>query len=193
MFVEDRKKQQRELDAASAEGRVEAEKNQFEYRPYDRSVAWQQVADIPGWLSLSASLGSYEGGAHPNHRFDALVWDKAAGRRRVAADLFSSKAALSSAIRTQFCREIDKQRAEKRGEPVNRKSGNQYDACIDPVDNTVILGSSNRQTFDRVGVLVAPYQAGPYAEGDFEVTLPVTAAVLAAVKPEYRGSFSAGQ
>ena len=65
-----------------------------------------------------------------------------------------------------------------------------FDECIDPVKSTVILGSSNKQTFDRIGILVAPYEAGPYAEGDYEVTLPVTQAVLAAVKPEYRAAFS---
>ena len=65
-----------------------------------------------------------------------------------------------------------------------------FDDCIDPVKSTVILGSSNKRTFDRIGVLVGPYEAGPYAEGDYEVTLPVTQAVLAAVRPEYRAAFS---
>jgi hypothetical protein len=37
--------------------------------------------------------------------------------------------------------------------------------------------------------LVPPYEAGPYAEGAYEVTLPVSAAVVAAVKGEYRPSF----
>ena len=54
----------------------------------------------------------------------------------------------------------------------------------------MILGSSNGKAFDRIGILVAPYEAGPYAEGDYEITLPVTDAVIAAVKPEYRPSFA---
>ena len=45
--------------------------------------------------------------------------------------------------------------------------------------------------FDRVGFLIDPYTAGPYAEGTYEVTLPVTRAILAAVKPEYAESFTA--
>jgi hypothetical protein len=85
---------------------------------------------------------------------------------------------------------LDRERAKKRGEPVKPGSTDEFDKCIDPVENTVILGSSNRQAFDRIGVLVGPYAAGPYAEGDYEVTLPVTAAVLAAVKPEYRNAFA---
>ena len=137
----------------------------FDYHPYDRQTGWQLVTEIPGWLSLSASMGSYAGGAHPNHWFDALLWDKAAGRRREASDLFRSKAALSQAIRQDFCRELDKQREEKRGAPVVRDKDEMFSDCIDPADNTIILGSSNRKSFDRIGILVAPYEAGPYAEG----------------------------
>ena len=65
-----------------------------------------------------------------------------------------------------------------------------FDECIKPSEQTVILGSSNGRTFDKVGVLAGPYAAGPYAEGDYEFTLPVTPALLKAVKPEYRGAFS---
>lgn len=61
------------------------------------------------------------------------------------------------------------------------------------MESTIILGSSNGQQFDRIGVLIAPYQAGPYSEGDYEVTLPVTRAVLAALKPQYRSVFAPGR
>jgi Deacetylase PdaC len=186
----DADKQRAELIGQAKQGRAAMKEAGFDYNPYDRQTAWQLVTDLPGWLSLSASMGSYAGGAHPNHWFDALLWDKGAGRRREASDLFRSKAALSQAIRQDFCREIDKQREAKRGEPVDRSADAMFSECIDPVENTIILGSSNRKSFDRIGVLVAPYQAGPYVEGDYEVTLPVTAAVLAAVKPEFRANFA---
>jgi len=57
----------------------------------------------------------------------------------------------------------------------------------------VILGSADKQHFTRIGVLIDPYAAGPYAEGGYEVTLPVTPAVLRAVKPEYRALFAHGR
>jgi Deacetylase PdaC/Protein of unknown function (DUF3298) len=172
------------------QGQAEAKQNGFEFRPYHRGADWQVVADMPGWLSLSANLDSYEGGAHPSHWFDALLWDKQAGKRREAADLFMSKQALSKAIRADFCRLLNKQRSEKRGEPVKAGGDGMFNECIDPVDQVVILGSSDKVAFNRIGILVAPYEAGPYAEGDYEVTLPVTPAVLAAVRPEYRSSFA---
>jgi hypothetical protein len=182
-------RQRDELAKQAREGRDEAKKGSFAFQRHDRSVGWKVVADLPGWLSLSADVGGYSGGAHPNHGYDAMVWDKAAAQRLKASDMFLSPQALSRAIRADFCREIDKQRASRRGSPVNRKSGDPFDECIDPLESTVILGSSNRKAFDRIGILVAPYEAGPYAEGDYEVTLPVTASVLAAVKPQYQPTF----
>ncbi len=179
------------LVATAKEQRAAARKEGFPYNPLGRWTEWKVVTDLPAWLSLSAEVSSYEGGAHPNHGFDALLWDRRAGAARDPLDLFVSKAALSRAIRRDFCRLLDRERARRRGAPV--KPGEMFGDCIDPADSTVILGSSSRRAFDRVGVLVGPYEAGPYAEGSYEVTLPVTPAVLAAVKPEYRAGFVAGR
>lgn len=179
-----------ELASEARESQEEAKRAEFDFRPHTRDVVWQVVTDLPGWLSLSATISVYSGGAHPNHWFGTMVWDRQAGRQREALDLFTSKQALSRAIRASFCDRIDAERAERRGEPVIRSQEGLFDDCIDPVEQTVILGSSNRRQFNRIGVLVPPYEAGPYAEGSYEVTLPVTAAVLAAVKPEYRDSFA---
>lgn len=182
-----------ELSQAAREGAADARAAGFPYRPYARETRWQVVTDLPGWLSLSANIFEDSGGAHPNHGYAALLWDKAAGRKRNVSDLFVSRAALSAAIRKPFCDVLDKERAKRRGAPVDRASGDEFDACIDPVGSTLILGSSNRRSFDRIGVLVGPYEAGPYAEGDYDVTLPVTPAVLAVVRPEYRAVFSASR
>jgi hypothetical protein len=59
-------------------------------------------------------------------------------------------------------------------------------------DTVIFLGSAKGKAFDRIGVYYGPYVAGPYAEGDFEFTLPVSPAILAAVKPRYRAAFARG-
>lgn len=182
--------QRARLVADARQGRREAREGGFPYHPHSRSVTWQVVADLPAWLSLSALVDAYAGGAHPNHWFDQLLWDKSAGKRQNPLELFTSKLALSQAIRDDFCREIDRQREERRGEKVVRSSEDPFSDCLDPTDHAAILGSSNGLTFNRIGVVVPPYEAGPYVEGSYEVTLPVTAAVLAAVKPEFARSFS---
>lgn len=182
-------RQQTELTKEAREEAQAAKTSDIPFRAHSRSYNWQVVTETPGWLSLSSQVGAYTGGAHPNYWFSAILWDKQAGQARSALDLFAAKQALSNAIRKPFCAELDRQRARKRGAPVNPASSELFDECIDPLAQTVILGSSNGRSFNRIGILVPPYEAGPYAEGAYEVTLPVTAAVVAAVKGEYRPSF----
>ena len=189
-FKADAAKMKHELVVHAKEGQSEAKADGRAYYPYGHSTKWDVVTDLPGWLSLSAQRWESLGGAHPNPWQEGLVWNKAGGKRMKAADLFASHAALSVAIRTPFCAALDKQRAEKRGGAVNRKSGDQFDECIDPAAQTVILGSNDKAHFTRIGILVDPYSAGPYTEGNYTVTLPVTAAVLHAVKPQYRSAFA---
>ncbi|WP_315761486.1 DUF3298 and DUF4163 domain-containing protein [Sphingomonas sp. Y38-1Y] len=179
-----------ELDKDTAEFRAEAKAGDFPFRAYESTVAWKVVTDTPRLLSLSAETWAYTGGAHGSPGYDAVVWDKAAGERLKPTDLFTSTDAIQTAIGTAFCAEIDKQREERRGEPVVR-ADDSFNACPKVDEATLILGSTDRQMIDRVGLLVGPYVAGPYAEGVFEVTLPVTPALLSAVKPAYRDLFRA--
>jgi hypothetical protein len=185
--------QRAQLVAEANEAAADAKQNGYPYHPYSRTLDWKVVTELPNWLSLSTIVATYTGGAHPNYVFDALLWDKAANRPREALDLFTSKQALSAAISKAFCAAIDRQREEKRGEPVKRGSGEMFTECLDPVNYTIILGSSNGAAFDRIGFLVPPYEAGPYAEGSYEVTLPVTAQLLALVRPEFKASFAAAR
>jgi hypothetical protein len=175
-------------DAGEAR-RAAAADPDLRFVPFQYAAEWKVVTNLPGWLSLSKAFSLFEGGAHPNHDFGSLVWDRAAGQARRPLDLFVSTAALDAAIRDPFCEALDRERAARRGEPVNRASGDGFDACIAPSEQTVILGSSNRKSFNRIGILVAPYAAGPYAEGAYDITVPVTPAVLQAVKPEFRAAF----
>ncbi|MEW9856183.1 PdaC/SigV domain-containing protein [Novosphingobium sp. M1R2S20] len=180
----------RELERSAAADQREAGKDGYPYRKHSSGTKWEVVTSVPRWLSLSAEKYTYTGGAHGMAFFDSLLWDKTKQKAHEPLDLFTSKQALSAAIREPFCAALDKEREKRRGEPVEREGGDQFDECIDPVESTIILGSSDDLTLDRLGVLVGPYAAGPYAEGTYEITLPVTEAVIAAVKAEYRGDFT---
>lgn len=178
-----------DVAASASSAKAEAQKDGFPYRTYAREVDWKVVADLPGWLSLSADFYEFTGGAHGMSGFDTLVWDRRAATARRPVDFFASADALRAAIQAPFCDALDAERAKKRGQPVQRDGGQMFSECIDPAAQTLILGSSNRHAFDRIGVLVAPYEAGPYAEGSYEVTLPVTGKVMAALRPQYRSAF----
>ncbi len=179
------------LASDAAEARKDAKAEGFPFNAYTASSEWQVVADLPGWLSLSTLVGSYTGGAHPNYGYDTILWDKTAGQKRTATELFTSKAALKAVVLKAFCAQLQHERAKKRaGEDMGNPDG-EFNKCIDPTEQTVILGSKGHQGFDRIGFLISPYAAGPYAEGSYEVTLPVTAAVIGAVRPEYKAAFVA--
>jgi hypothetical protein len=182
----DRAKQKARLARSAAEGRRMAQKGGYGFSAYDYGKGWDVVTDLPGWLSLSAAYSGYEGGAHGYTGFDTLLWDKRAGTKRAPLDLFRSKRAFNDAVRAPFCAALDKERAERRDGEESELFGD----CIDATDTVIILGSSNGRAFNRIGFLIAPYLAGPYVEGSYEVTLPVSPALLAAVKPQYRAIFA---
>ena len=153
------------------------------------SKEWKVVADLPRWLSLSADMYFYTGGAHGNSGFDALVWDREAGAALDPAAMFTSEAALQDALGEAWCAALATQKKKRLGADY---SADGFFSCPPIADLAVLPGSAGRQAFDRIGLIAAPYVAGAYAEGPYEVTLPVTPAVLEAVKPEYRAAFALG-
>ena len=103
------------------------------------------------FLSLSVARYDFTGGAHGMSDHGAIVWDKTAAEPRPTLSFFADKAALSAALRPAFCRGLDAERRQKRGG--DGKSGfDEFDRCIDPAAQTVILGSS---THDRLSTASA--------------------------------------
>jgi hypothetical protein len=147
---------------------------------------WEVVADLPRFLSLSATFYEYSGGAHGNGAFDALVWDREAKAGFDPKDMFRPEA-LQDALGAAWCKALKRQRMGRLGESY---SDDGFFQCPPIADLTVLVGSSDGRAFNRIGLLAAPYVAGSYAEGAYEVTLPVTPAVIAAVKPEYKAAFA---
>jgi hypothetical protein len=182
-----------ELVAQAKDGQKEAKESGFDYNPYDSSTEWTVVTEIPGWLSMLGGFYSFTGGAHGNSGSQALLWDKAANRRREPVSLFTSAAALNAALGPAYCAALNAERSKRRQEKVDPTSGDEFDKCLAPSEVTILLGSGDKAHFTRIGLIADPYIAGPYAEGSYEITLPVTPALLKALKPEYRGLFALGR
>jgi hypothetical protein len=180
------------LASESVEARREAREDGFPYNKHSYTAEWKVVSELPGWLSLSADVATFSGGAHGNYTVESLVWDKETEEAMDAKRLFTSPAALEEAFGERFCEGLDREREKRRGAPLDsEEEGNSFVDCPDIDELEILVGSSNRRTFNRLTVYAGPYVAGPYAEGAYEVNLPVDAAILAAVKPEYREAFSA--
>ena len=163
----------------------------FPFNKYSSGTSWEVVADLPDWLSLSAAFDSYQGGAHPNYGFDTVVWDKEGERTLQPISFFISAEALDDALGQRLCDALNAERGKRRGEPVASGSTDSFDSCIKPDETNFLLGSSNGRTFNRIGIQIAPYLAGPYAEGSYEFTFNMDDDLLAIVRPEFRDAFSA--
>ncbi len=155
-------------------------------------INWLTVADVPRFLSLTIDEWSYTGGAHGNWGRGSLIWNKQTSAKLAPIAMFSSKEAFDKVVQTPFCDKLDIERSKKRdGEKVDRSQTDDWmQACPKPSELTVILGSSNGRTFNRLAIYAGIYSVGPYVEGDYEIDLPVNAKLIAAVKPAYRSYFT---
>lgn len=182
----------RSKDAAlkmAREDQAAATKEGFPFHTHSSETEWTTKASTPLLLSLLAENYVYTGGAHGMTGYKTLIWDRANNRETSIKAMVVSQPALAKALGARFCKALNDARAEKRGSPV---AGNgMFDDCVDPMKQTLVPVSTDGKAINQLLVVIGPYEAGPYAEGSYDIALPVDAAMLAAIKPEYREAFSA--
>ena len=151
------------------------------------SMQWTVSGQSARLLSLQKQLATFTGGAHSNTSFGALLWDRRMNREQRVPELFIHASDFAKLARTAYCELLDAERFKRRG---GEKLGGEFDQCprfddlaIAPVDR-----DSNGR-FDGFDFVASPYIAGPYAEGEYEILLPVTAKMVSSLKPGYRTSF----
>ena len=154
------------------------------------SKTWATMGSTPRLLSLAADLGTFTGGAHGNSIYEALLWDREARREIGVEALFAEPAAAWRLMQPVYCAELDRQRAEKREETLPLEGEGWMVECRPVAEQVVAPVDGDKDgRFERLRVLLEPYNAGPYAEGSYEVDVPVTAELKALVKGEYAPSF----
>ncbi|KQM85114.1 hypothetical protein ASE67_15735 [Sphingomonas sp. Leaf23] len=183
----DKAKLRAKVAGEAAAFRRETQRDGSPFRKYDASKEWQVVADTPRFLSLSVATYDYSGGAHGYGASGGLLWDKRAAKRIEPKAVFVSVAGLDAALRKPWCDWLKRERVNRLGSASG--TDDIFGQCPRVKELAVLLGSSSGKGFDRIGLIADQYVAGSYAEGPYEVTLPVTPAVLRAVKPEYRAAF----
>lgn len=144
---------------------------------------WRVEADAPRLLSLVGGTDSFTGGAHGMHATQGLIWDKLAAKRLTLPDLFTDWAAARRSIEPAYCRELDRERAKRRGTP---KTGGMFDDCPPLLEQTVTLAGWDQNNASGLKVYLDPYTAGPYAEGTYELWVFPEPAITPLLKPEYR-------
>lgn len=176
------------LIAAAGRDKAAAEKAGFPYRAHSHLQTWQRVSNTPRFLSLSAEIQTYTGGAHGMTSFATLLWDRSRAKRLQPLDLFISGEAFDAAIRERFCAGIKRAKAAK-GILREEAPDSPFAQCPPASAQTVWIGSSDGRYLDRMTIAIAPYEIGPFAEGSYRVNVPVTGALVDAVKDEYARDF----
>lgn len=150
---------------------------------------WTLEGQTPRLVSLVSNTDTFTGGAHPNHDSSALLWDRSAQAETGFAELFQSAEAFERAVRPQYCKLLDAERLKRReGEALE----GEFTQCPAFSQLTIAPADTNGNgRFDAVKLIADPYIAGPYAEGDYDIAVEVSAALVAALEPEFRGDFEA--
>lgn len=152
------------------------------------SMEWTTAGQTVRLLSLQNQLSRFTGGAHPNTSYGALLWDRRLGREIQMETLFLRSGAFDALTRSRYCAALDAERNKRReGEKLDLPD---FNACPKYSELAITPVDKNRNNrFDSIAFVASPYTAGSYAEGEYEVSLPVTSQLIAAIKPEYRNSF----
>lgn len=187
-FRADAAAQKREmLKTARAEREVRRRMG-AEFNGLQFSREWATAGQSSRLLSLLGETSAFTGGAHPNGGSTALLWDRRLARQVPLGSLLRSGQSWTGAIRQPFCLLLDRERTKRRQQKVVR--GEWPNQCPETKELSLVLTDRNRNgRFDHIEVIADSYVAGPYAEGSYEITLPLTAAMLSRLKPEYAPSF----
>jgi hypothetical protein len=172
----------------AATDRVESRKNNYPFRQHSFSRRLLFGGESARLASFADERSAFTGGAHPNPGTSALLWDKATGRSVEFTGLFARRP--SNLLRPRYCKRLAEERKQKLGSEL--PAGKFWDVCPDPLTLAVIPEDRNHNgRFETINVTASPYAVGSYAEGYYIVMLPVTAALIAALRPQYRASFEA--
>ena len=181
--------------AALAEAQKDARADQAlareqkrDFHQHDYAASWETAGQTPRLLSLEGSFGAFTGGAHPNSYYKALLWDRQLNRRVGVDALFARNDDFAKLTRPAYCKALDAERKKRReGETLDLPDFNQCpkysELAIAPTDR------NKNGRFDTIDFVASPYVAGPYVEGEYEIEVPVSTRLIAAMKPEYRASF----
>jgi hypothetical protein len=178
-FTVDAARQRSRMLAMSKKEAAWRKKANMEFAGLNFSRSWETAGQSKLLLSLVESTGTYTGGAHPNSGTRALLWDRKRGREIAISALLQPGKSWDGAIRQPFCILLDRERSKRRQEPVER--GDWPSQCPELKELTVALADHDRDgRFEHLDITADAYVAGPYAEGPYDISLPLTEGMLAA-------------
>ncbi len=141
---------------------------------YEKTVTVTAALETGKLFSLKRVDFDYSGGAHPNTLTSGILWDKALKRRLGLAALFRPGADLT-VLDQALCSAINAAKRARVPDSASVTMDGKDWSCPRAADTAFVLtpgtvpGKAAGLTF-----LIGPYQVGPYAEGGYELAIPVT-------------------
>ncbi len=192
MLDAERAKSLTDLEMETAEAAKDAADNDYTFNPHMLGVGWKVTGDNPLLLAMLAEISSFSGGAHGHTGYEALIWDKSANRRVTLEAVFTDLAAALEPMRQPYCDALNADRRERRGEYIG-EADDMFNACPPFSELVLVPYAGGDGGFDRIMIIAAPYVAGPYAEGAYEISLALPGTTLDRIKTEYRNAFIAAE
>jgi hypothetical protein len=155
---------------------------------------WRVTFESPAVLSLSDEIFADEGGAHPNGAFDAIVWDKRAGRAVPITAFFvpeKSRAALqaiAAAVRKNWAAIMAKRTGTTPGDVDMQQTNETITGDAAHLSHYALTYAKGESHANGMVFLYGAGEVWPHVVGDFRVGVP--ASVFAAyLKPRWRATF----
>jgi len=187
-----------DMDSARVEAFKNAEQDRvatrdlgFAYSPRIHEQNWVAAGNSPQLLSLSATVYSFTGGAHPNTDFTATLWDRESDEAVAAATLLGP--GILAGLTPRFCDALNGRRAEIREEDIVTDGGDDpFTACPTLAEQVLVPADTDGNgRFDTLRVLIAPYIAGPYVDGAYIIEVRFDPADVTGISDHYRPAFEA--
>ncbi len=186
-FSADMKKQRASLTAQAQKDAADRKKQGFPFNAYQQVTSITTVGETPRLLSLSNDTYEFAGGAHGNSGTKAILWDRRLNKQIDLSALFRAGSGYLTQLRGPYCKALNAERKKRRqGEQL----GAEFNQCPQFSELTLMPADPKKKgRFNQILIVADPYVAGPYVEGSYDIGVPVNAALMTRLKPEYRPSF----
>ncbi len=171
--------------AIRAEADRKSTVGEFPWRQYASERQWTVAAATSKLIGLRGTWFDYTGGAHPNHGATAILWDAGANNELKSAALFRRDADMG-VLDKAICDAVVLAKRNREGAmPLD-------DVFSCPKWSETVLALAPSTEVGKIGglaVLIDPYVVGPYAEGDYEVVIPLST-LRPLLAPAYADAFA---
>ncbi|OZB15317.1 MAG: hypothetical protein B7X53_11715 [Hyphomonas sp. 34-62-18] len=166
-------------DGAAAREQAAATGQESWFRPYSMEIRFTQSAQEGDVIGIEQFTMVDTAGAHPNYILTGLVHERSdeypVSLDTVVTDMAGYGASLKKhLIEAKSERAYDDAARANVPAEVEEILGSDADAASKFGTNFTLAPSTEAGKFGGITVLFSPYDAGPYAEGSYEITIPAS-------------------